>query len=86
MKLPRTANFLNGTWLHKHRETILQAYSEGRTFRQIAALLAPFAEKENRKMSPQIVFNYLKRHPLEEETSKKVIVQEIIVKEVIIKK
>lgn len=62
----KTKNYLNGTWLHKHREKIFQAVSELKTLRQIAELLSLYAEKEGKRITPQIVHTYLKRHPLSE--------------------
>lgn len=76
MNPKNTKNYLNGTWLHKHRETILQAVSELKTLRQISELLEPFAERENKRITPQIIHTYLKRHPPTETTVTKPIQEE----------
>ena len=68
MNPKNTKNYLNGTWLHKYRETILQAVSELKTLRQISELLEPFAKRENKRITPQIIHTYLKRHPPTETT------------------
>ena len=78
MRSKNTQNYLNGTWLHKYRETILQAVSELKTLRQIAELLAPFAESEQKRITPQIIHTYLKRHPPSENDAEKKIQAENI--------
>ena len=66
MNPPKTANYLNKSWLHEYRDLIFQAVSEMKTLRQIAELLEPFAQKNGKCITPQIIHNYLKRHPFYE--------------------
>lgn len=66
MNPPKTANYLNKSWLHEYRDLIFQAVSEMKTLRQIAELLEPFAQKKGKRITPQIIHVYLKRHPFYE--------------------
>ena len=66
MNPPKTANYLNRSWLHEYRDLIFQAVSEMKTLRQIAELLEPFAQKKGKRITPQIIHVYLKRHPFYE--------------------
>ena len=62
-KLEKVLNYKNASWLHKHRSLIISEIENNRTYIQISEMLKNEAEKENKRISPQIICNYIKRHP-----------------------